>query len=31
MLIEEVIRSCAVGPVAEAAVARGGGGFAVEG
>lgn len=30
MLIEEVIRSCAVGPVAEAAVASVGGGFAVE-
>ncbi len=30
MLIEEVIRSCAVGPVAEAAVASVGGGFAIE-
>lgn len=30
MLIEEVIRSCAVGSVAEAAVASVGGGFAAE-
>lgn len=30
MLIEEVIRSCAFGPVAEAAVASVGGGFAAE-